>query len=28
MLGLLIAAVCDNAGLLKERAWYEKEVFV
>jgi len=23
-----ILTVCDNAGRIKERAWYEKEVFV
>ena len=23
-----IITVCDNAGRIKERAWYEKEVFV
>ena len=30
MLGFLIVAylVCDNAGRIKEKAWYEKEEFV
>ena len=23
-----IITICDNAGRFKERAWYEKEVFV
>ena len=23
-----IITICDNAGRIKERAWYEKEVFV